>query len=174
MAPDSTPELFFTTFKTSYGWVGLVGSTAGLRGVALPQPSEKAAIASLSGDVTQAMPSSARFTDLIKRLQAYFSGNKVNFSDTIDYHGYTPFQCAVWEAARQIPQGQTRSYGWLAGQMGKPKAARAVGQALGKNPFPIIVPCHRVLAGDGGLGGFTGGLNMKKSLLALEKTALVK
>jgi methylated-DNA-[protein]-cysteine S-methyltransferase len=162
-------QLSYTTLKTPYGWVGVLGSPDGLRGVALPHHSEKAAIAALGSDISQAVPSSALFTDLMKRFQAYFSGQEVDFADIIDYHGHTPFQCAVWEAARQIPHGQTRSYGWLAGQMGKPNAVRAVGQALGKNPFPIIVPCHRVLAGDGALGGFTGGLDMKKSLLALEK-----
>ena len=64
------------------------------------------------------------------------------------------------------------AYGWIAGQIGKPEASRAVGQALGRNPLPIIIPCHRVLAGDGGLGGFTGGLEMKRYLLSLENTEL--
>jgi methylated-DNA-[protein]-cysteine S-methyltransferase len=75
----------------------------------------------------------------------------------------------VWLATQKILHGETRSYGWIAGQLGKPEAARAVGQALGRNPLPIIVPCHRVVSGNGGLGGFTGGLDMKKYLLELEK-----
>jgi len=124
----------------------------------------------IGNDINLANPSTGLFSNLINRFQAYFSGQKVDFSDTLDYSGFTPFQCAVWEAARRIPYGQTRSYGWVALQVGKPNAARAVGQALGKNPFPIIVPCHRVLAGDGGLGGFSGGLETKKLLLTLEKS----
>ena len=84
------------------------------------------------------------------------------------------FRRLVWEATRLIPYGETRSYGWVAKQIGKPHAARAVGQALGKNPFLIIVPCHRVIAGDGTLGGFGGGLEMKQTLLEMEKTAPAK
>jgi len=168
-----TPELSYFVFKTPYGWVSILGSPAGLQSTTLPQPSEKAAIASLGKDISKITFSTGLFSDLVKRFQSYFSGKKVDFQDTLDYSGFTPFQHAVWEAARRIPYGQTRSYGWVAQQMGKPNAARAVGQALGRNPFSIIVPCHRVLAGDGCLGGFSGGLEIKKTLLKLEKTAIV-
>ena len=84
---------------------------------------------------------------------------------------YTPFQQAVWHACMKIPKGQTRSYGWVAEQIGKPGAARAVGSALGKNPFAPIVPCHRVIKSDGTLGGFSapGGLASKLRLLIKEK-----
>jgi methylated-DNA-[protein]-cysteine S-methyltransferase len=164
-----TPRLFYHLFKTSSGWVGILGSSAGLRGTTLPQPSEKEAIVSLGIDTSEATLATNRFNDLAKRLQAYFGGYKTDFPDELDFSGFTSFQQGVWEATRRIPFGQTRSYGWVAQQLGKPGAARAVGQALGKNPFPILVPCHRVVAGDGGLGGFSGGLNMKESLLKLEK-----
>lgn len=80
----------------------------------------------------------------------------------------TPFQRAVWEALLRIPPGETRSYGRLAIAIGRPRAARAVGQACGANPIPVLVPCHRVLAGSGGLGGFSGGLDWKRRLLAAE------
>jgi methylated-DNA-[protein]-cysteine S-methyltransferase len=169
-----TQELSYTIFKISYGWVGILGSSAGLRCTTLPQPSEKEALISLGNDVSEAVPTTECFSDLIKRFQAYFSGRKVDFPDILDDSRFTSFQRGVWEATRQIPYGQTRSYGYLARQLGKPGAARAVGQALGKNPFPIIVPCHRVLAGDGGLGGFSGGLEIKKSLLTLEKAPAFK
>jgi len=168
-----TPELSYFVFKTPYGWVGILGSPAGLHGTTLPQSSEKAAVASLGNGISKVTLSTRLFTDLVKRFQAYFSGKKADFQDTLDYSGFTAFQRRVWEVTRRIPYGQTRSYGWVAQQMGKPNAARAVGQALGRNPFPIIVPCHRVLAGDGGLGGFSGGLETKKTLLKLEKTAIV-
>ena len=83
---------------------------------------------------------------------------------------YTDFQRAVWMACMTIPRGQTRSYKWIAEQIGHPKAARAVGSALGKNPFAPLVPCHRVIKSDGNIGGFSapGGLKTKRSLLNLE------
>lgn len=171
---NMTEKLSYAVFKTPHGWVGLLGSSAGLRRVALFHPSEKAALAALGDEVADAVMSTTSFRDLIARLQAYFSGRHVEFPDNLDLSGGTPFQREVWQAACRIPYGQTRSYGWLARQMGKPGAARAVGQALGKNPFPIIVPCHRVVAADGGLGGFTGGLDKKKVLLRLEKTPIIK
>jgi len=84
---------------------------------------------------------------------------------------YTPFQQAVWRACMEIKKGQTRSYQWIAVQIGKPGATRAVGSALGKNPFAPIVPCHRVIKSDGTLGGFSapGGLASKRRLLRKEK-----
>jgi methylated-DNA-[protein]-cysteine S-methyltransferase len=167
-------DFLYTAFNTPYGWVGILGSPAGLRCTTLPQTSEKEAVALLVKEVSQAKRTTGHFLDLIERFQAYFSGQTVDFPDRLDFSSFTPFQRAVWEATRRIPHGQTRSYGWIAQQMGKPSAVRAVGQALGRNPFPIIVPCHRVLAGDGGLGGFSGGLNMKKSLLELEKKSAAK
>lgn len=80
----------------------------------------------------------------------------------------TPFQCAVWKALLTIPAGKVVSYGAIARQIRKPKAVRAVGTALGKNPVPILVPCHRVISGNGSLGGYTGGLAIKRSLLKQE------
>lgn len=84
---------------------------------------------------------------------------------------YTPFQQAVWRACMAIPAGQTRSYKWIAEKIGKPGAVRAVGSALGKNPFTPTVPCHRVIKSDGTLGGFSapGGLKAKLALLKKEK-----
>lgn len=81
----------------------------------------------------------------------------------------TEFQWKVLEAAAQIPLGQTRSYQWIAKKIGRPKAVRAVGQALSKNPFAPLIPCHRVIKGDGTLGGYSGGIRKKESLLALER-----
>jgi O-6-methylguanine DNA methyltransferase len=86
----------------------------------------------------------------------------------LDLAGGTPFQRKVWAALRQILPGQTRSYGQLASALGAPKAARAVGSACGANPIPLLIPCHRVLASGGGLGGFSAGLHWKRRLLARE------
>ena len=101
-------------------------------------------------------------------LRRYFAGERVDFSRyDVDYAGYTPFQRAVLEATRRIPWGETRTYGQIAAEIGRPDAARAVGQAVGANRTCIVVPCHRVVASNG-LGGFTGGVHWKKDLLALE------
>src|SRR5688572_3323884 len=88
-----------------------------------------------------------------------------------DMKKYTPFEQHVWKACSQIPAGQTRTYGWLAKKIGKPGAARAVGSALGKNPYAPTIPCHRVVRSDGGLGGYSGvgGIKTKAALLQKEK-----
>ena len=87
----------------------------------------------------------------------------------MDLSSGTDFQQKVWQALIRIPRGQTRSYAWVAQTMGKPKAARAVGAACGANPVPVIIPCHRVVASNGSLGGYSAGWTMKKRLLALEQ-----
>jgi methylated-DNA-[protein]-cysteine S-methyltransferase len=101
-------------------------------------------------------------------LTAYFRGDPTDFASlTLDPRG-TPFQLRVWEELRRIPRGQTISYGELARRVGSPKASRAVGQANAVNPIPLIVPCHRVIAADGGLGGYSSGLDRKRWLLEHE------
>ena len=161
-------KLEYIIIKTGMGWVGILTSEKGLLATTLPHPTEKEACRLLGEGVEQAVQSPRCFDDLTERLKAYFSGEKVVFPDRLDLSKATPFQGAVWQAARLIPYGETRSYLWIAKRIGKPEAARAVGQALGKNPLLIIVPCHRVIASDGGLGGFGGGLEMKRRLLKLE------
>ncbi len=110
----------------------------------------------------------------MERLKGYFSGHKVAFPDELDLSGATAFQCEVWRITRLIPYGETRSYAWVAGQIKRLEAVRAVGQSLGKNPLPVVIPCHRVVASDGKLGGFSGGVEMKRQLLCLEALASVK
>lgn len=105
-----------------------------------------------------------------KAVVACLTGLKADLAGVPLDVGGTPFQRAVWGAARAIPHGRTRTYGEIAAAVGRPGAARAVGQALGANPVPLLVPCHRVVAAGGGLGGFTGGLDLKARLLALEGT----
>ena len=104
-------------------------------------------------------------------LAAYFGGAPGEFDDPcalpLAPHG-TPFQQRVWEQLRAIPTGATRSYGEIAAAVGKPGAARAVGGAVGSNPISLIVPCHRVVASDGSIGGFASGLDRKRWLLAHE------
>ncbi|MBN1862984.1 MAG: methylated-DNA--[protein]-cysteine S-methyltransferase [Dehalococcoidales bacterium] len=150
------------------GWVGILGSPDGIRRTTLPQASAEAAYQRLGKEAASAEPSPRLFASLTARLKRYFQGERVGFPDELDLAGVAPFQVRVWQAARLIPYGETRSYRWLAGQAGNPKAARAVGTALARNPLPIIVPCHRVVASNGGLGGFSGGLETKRRLLSLE------
>ena len=145
---------------------------AGLQSVTLPQNTQKQALNSLGEQANRAVLSPELFSDLMEKFQDYYSGKKTIFTHELDFSNASVFQKQVWQAARLIPYGETRSYGWIARQIGKPKASRAVGQALGKNPLLIVVPCHRVIAGDGTLGGFGGGLEMKQALLELEKTPL--
>jgi len=160
--------MFYVIFDTAAGWVGILGSAAGLCRATLPQPSKHAAYISLGDDLKDARETPPRFADLVERYRAYFHGQRVEFTDALDLAGASPFQCAVWRAACDIPYGQTRSYSWVAERAGNPRAVRAAGQALSVNPLPIIVSCHRVLAKDGGLGGYSGGLPVKKMLLELE------
>ena len=99
---------------------------------------------------------------------AYFTGSRTDFAAlTLDPQG-TPFQLRVWQELRRIPWGQTISYGELARRVGNPKASRAVGQANAVNPIPLIIPCHRVIAADGSLGGYSSGLDRKRWLLRHE------
>ena len=103
-----------------------------------------------------------------RQLQDYLSGKRKSFSVKLDFDG-TDFQKQVWAALRTIPFGETRSYGQIAKQIKNPKAVRAVGAAIGKNPISIITPCHRVIGSTGKLTGFAGGLETKARLLALEE-----
>lgn len=162
----------YTVFNTEMGWVAIIGSERGLVSVSLPHSSAEEAHHSIRADIEHATSSPGRFKDLTKRLKAYFSGHRASFTDELDLSQATPFQTKVWQAARLIPYGETRSYGWLAEKAGRPGAARAAGQALGKNRLPIIIPCHRVIGSDGNLGGFSGGLNMKSRLLQLEAAVI--
>ncbi len=105
---------------------------------------------------------------LIDALTAYFSREPVRISAPLELSEHTDFQKDVWGVVSEIPYGEVRTYGWVAAQLGRSKAARAVGRALAENPFPIVVPCHRIVRGDGSLGGFSAGIAWKKALLQLE------
>lgn len=104
---------------------------------------------------------------LLAQLQAYFAGERKRFTIAVDLRG-TEYQKAVWEEMRRIRYGEVRSYGEVARAIGRPRGPRAVGTACHGNPLPLIVPCHRVIAGDGTLGGFGGRLDLKTWLLELE------
>jgi len=105
------------------------------------------------------------------QLREYFAGKRRDFDLPLAPNG-TVFQQRVWQALRAIPYGTLRSYGDVARAIGQPLAVRAVGQANGRNPLPIVIPCHRVIASDGSIGGYSGGLTVKHQLLALEGVEL--
>jgi len=165
-------ELRYVTFNTGMGWMALLASATGLLRSTLPHHSAEEARQFLGNSVDCATWSPYLFADLIARLQRYLAGHRVTFPDELDLSRATAFQRQVWEATRLIPYGETRSYGWVAGRVGKPGAARAVGQALARNPLPVIISCHRVVASNGEPGGYSGGAGLKGYLLSLEASAL--
>ena len=107
------------------------------------------------------------FTELSRQLEAYAAGERREFSVPLDPHG-TEFQLRVWQALLRIPWGSTTSYLQLARELGNEGAVRAVGHANGRNPIHILIPCHRVIGGDGSLRGYAGGIGMKQQLLEIE------
>ncbi len=113
-------------------------------------------------------PREKPFREVVRQLNVYFSGTLTAFDVPLAIDG-TDFQMTVWRALQAIPYGQTRSYGELARRIGRPDASRAVGAANGRNPIPIIIPCHRVVGAGGALTGFGGGLPIKRRLLELER-----
>ena len=117
----------------------------------------------------------AEASDLPPSLRAFVEGRPVDLSADIDWDGLSaggrtmsPFRRAVLEETMRIPAGETRTYGWLAAKVGRPRAARAVGRVMATNPLPVVVPCHRVVGSDGSLHGYGGGLDVKAALLCLE------
>ena len=117
----------------------------------------------------KATKSSSEFKELIKQFVKYFKGDLKRFDFPLDLSLGTPFQQKVWKILTTIPYGKTRSYKWIASAIHNPKASRAVGNANGKNPLAILIPCHRVIRENGELGGYAGGISIKRFLLNLEK-----
>jgi methylated-DNA-[protein]-cysteine S-methyltransferase len=160
-------------FETAFGACVIAWSAQGVTRLLLPgpeaareRPSPAFADAARDSD-----PTPAAIEDAIVALQRFFAGRAIDFGDVdVDLSGVSPFHRRAYEAARALAWGQCTSYGAMARQLGAPGAARAVGQAMARNRVPIIIPCHRVLAGGGRIGGFSapGGAVTKQRLLALE------
>ena len=156
-----------SVFPTVFGWCGVVAGEKGLKRFILPCISK--------GQVTSLVSGPSRETKGIlneaqKMVRDYFQGEKVSFDLPIDRSDFSPFQDRVYGVARMIPYGAVKTYGEIAEAIGTPGACRAVGSALGRNPLPLFIPCHRVIRGDGEMGGFSGpgGIVMKARLLRLE------
>ena len=164
----------FALFDTIIGRCGVAWGDLGLIGVQLPEASPGAAWARLRKRFPEAVERDPppEIERIIGRIRDLLSGGRDDLSDVpLALEGQPAFNQRVYEIARAIRPGQTSTYGEVARAMGEPGAARAVGKALGENPWPIVVPCHRVLAASGGMGGFSakGGTNTKARLLTLER-----
>lgn len=163
--------LYGTTVNTPIGPLLVVASDAGVREIRLPLPGRAGPVGVIE------RPEHPVLALAVAQIQEYFRGERRDFAVPLDVEG-TPFQREVWTALVAIPYGVTESYAGLAERVGRPGAARAVGGANGRNPVPIVVPCHRVINASGSLGGYGGpgdaGLAMKRWLLNLEagRTAL--
>ena len=163
-----------TLFDTAIGACGVAWGPHGITAIQLPEPTPAETTTRLLrrlGDLPAAAPPPAvrRWIDAIVALM---EGHAVDLGDVpLDMDGVPPFHARAYAVARAIPPGETRTYGEIATALGSPGAARAVGQAMGKNRFPIVVPCHRVLAAGGKAGGFsaTGGTTTKLRMLAIER-----
>jgi methylated-DNA-[protein]-cysteine S-methyltransferase len=164
-------------FETAIGPCGIAWGAQGILAVQLPEATADAARARLRRRFPNATEQDPPviIKDIIANIVAHLSGQARDFSAiALDLDGVPAFHRRVYDAARRIPSGETRSYGDIAKMLGEPGSARAVGQALGRNPFPIIVPCHRVLAAGGAPGGFSarGGATTKFRILAIEGAVL--
>jgi len=185
---SESPALAVRVFETPLGRVGVAATARGVVRVMLPNevarhaaPGGMATPAAWPGSCAGAKRGSGRGSPSVPpaqarahvaaaecQIRAYCAGRRRRFTVPIGLSGTPPFHRKVLAAARRIPYGRTVTYGELARLAGNPRAARAVGQAMAHNPVALIVPCHRVVAAGGGLGGFGGGLALKRRLLALE------
>lgn len=148
--------VYYDTFKSPVGTLYLIFSGGYLTALSFKKPLE---IPFKSGSAPE---------EFIRQLKEYFEGTNINFSQRIRFLKGTDFEKRVWIALTDIPYGETRTYKWLTERIGMPKAARAVGHALSKNPLPIVLPCHRVIESDGSIGGYSSGVDVKRRLLEIE------
>ncbi len=172
-------ETRFTLFDTALGRCAMAWGPAGVQAVLFPERTDAATRARLLRRLPHATEGDPppEIQAAIDGVAALLAGEPRDLSNVaLDTSRLSTFQRQVYEIARTIPPGRTLSYGEVAARLGNPSLAREVGQALGQNPFPIVVPCHRVLAADGRLGGFSarGGVAMKLRLLQIERALVEK
>lgn len=163
--------IFYTTFPSPAGSVSIASTEKGIRRLELFR-GEKGFVRDLSSEFKgRVVRDDGRFQTIREKLTSYFQGKPIAFEVSLDLKG-TDFQKLVWTETAKIEYGKTKAYKEIASAINKPKASRAVGNALGRNPVAIIIPCHRVIRSDGTLGGFGYGLPFKKKLLELEKVTI--
>jgi methylated-DNA-[protein]-cysteine S-methyltransferase len=158
-----TDQLTYSTVDTPYGPLLLIGGPAGLVRIAFEGEGFEDVLASYG-----ATDAKGELDDARRQLEEYFAGERDRFELDLDMRGIDGFRRRALEVLAAIPYGQTRTYRDVAEAAGNPAAVRAAGGACATNPWPVVVPCHRVLRTDGGLGGYLGGLEMKRGLLELE------
>ena len=169
---------YYAVFLTKWGYFGLAGTEKGICRTFLPVPklrrAEQGVLAGLNQTGANLRLEKDFQRNLQERIAAYYEGQPVDFSvePAVDLDGAGPFRQAVLQACRRITFGRTMTYGDLAQQVGRPGAARAVGSVMAGNPIPLIIPCHRVLRTDGGLGGFSapGAIATKQKMLRHEQS----
>ena len=170
-AADGLAEVAFATLDTPVGRVVAAATRRGLARLAYEDANGgvEAVLAHLAGRLSpRIVEAPARLEGARRQLVEYFAGRRERFELDVDLALAAPFARRILAATARVPFGQTRTYGEIAAAAGSPAASRAAGNALGANPVPIVVPCHRVLRAGGGLGGYTGGLERKERLLSLE------
>ena len=164
-------KLYYAVLNTKIGKILVTRTDRGLNNLLFHQPTWGRFFEELKKNKRlELVEAKSKFSKLGKQLNDYFSGKKVKFNEKLDLSGGTPFEQKVWKKMLKVPYGKTISYRKLAAMAGSAKKARAVGNACGKNPVSIVVPCHRIIKSDGGLGGYGGGIELKKRLLKIEKS----
>jgi O-6-methylguanine DNA methyltransferase len=165
------PFVHIASVDSPVGPLRLASTEAGLAYVALPHASGRGLSGFLRRTLREATVTEGFAPNRVAAIQIreYLEGKRCAFDLPLDLRG-TPFQLEVWRALCEIPYGETRSYAEIAAAVGRPAASRAVGAANGANPLSLVVPCHRVVASGGGLGGYAGGLDLKARLLAMERS----
>ena len=160
-------------FPGPHGWIGLVGSDDGLCRLSM-KPTPEEILEDLNDDLRGSEQDDEAFSLARQCLERYFEGDNDALDEIVlDLSNAPPFFGAAWEACRNIPAGETRSYAWLAAEAGRPNAARAAGQAMARNPLALVIPCHRVIGSSGDLHGYgAGGLAVKARLLQMEQGEL--
>ena len=158
-------EIAYGTFPSPLGPLTIAASRLGL--VAVAYGAGRAALKKVK-DLSSATEAPSRLDEFRLQLDEYFEGTRQGFDLPVDWTRLDGFGAAVLKATADIPFGHTTTYRDVAAAAGNPKASRAAGNALGANPIPIVIPCHRVLRSDGSIGGYTGGLDKKAALLELE------
>lgn len=163
-------KVYYDSFRTRMGWVTAVLSETGLKYTSLSM-SKKESWEKIIARLGYQTAMYKGLPEIRSAINHFFTtGEHLLNTIVLDMGDLSPFLRIALEICRTIPMGETRSYAWIANRVGSPFAYRSIGQAMAKNPLPIVVPCHRVIGSDGRLVGYTGGLDLKVSLLNLERS----